>query len=149
MLHVAVDEAFDQLLEAWRDHWLMQRRPRVAVEVLAESRLQLDRARERMRRLRLAIHPELDECETIVDSVWCETLETVIHLRWENRHRSRPGNFECACGGLVPIDWDRIERRSTADDGSGEPGVSAAGGDASGVRRRRRRTTRVDRSRSD
>lgn len=142
MLHVAVDEAFDQLLAAWSDHWLMQRRPSVAVEVLAESRLQLDRARERMRRLRLAVHPEPDECETVVDSVWCETLATVVHLRWEDRDPTRPGNFGCPCGGLVPIDWDRVAPRR-AD-------VTTRNGDgASDVRRRRRRRARADRPRSD
>ncbi|NNE11091.1 MAG: hypothetical protein HKN41_02475 [Ilumatobacter sp.] len=87
----------------------MQRRSGVAVEVLAESRQRLDRARERMRRLRLAVHPEPAERGSVIDSVWCEALATVVHLRWIDRDPVRPGNLACPCGGLVPIDWSRID----------------------------------------
>lgn len=107
VLHVAVEEAFDQLLTCWRNHWDAQHRPGVDVTVLAESRHRLDRARERMRRLRLAVHPEPVERDSIADSVWCEALATVVHLQWTTRDPVHPGNFRCPCGGLVPIDWDR------------------------------------------
>lgn len=109
MLHIAVEEAFDQLLTSWRSHWAVQRRPGTATHVLAASRLRLDQARERMRRLRLAVHPEPDERGSVIDSVWCEALGTVVHLRWTDRDPIRPGNLRCPCGGLVPIEWSRID----------------------------------------
>ena len=109
MLHVAVEEAFHRLLGSWRHHWSIQRRPGVALDELADSRRELDRSRERMRRLRLAVHPEPSERDGVVDSVWCEALGTVVHLRWVDRDPGRPGNLRCPCGGLVPIDWSRID----------------------------------------
>ena len=77
---------------------------------LAASRRALDLARYRMHQLRTAIYPEADELESIVESVWCETLDVVVHLRWADRHPTRPGNFSCPCGHLVPVEWDRVAR---------------------------------------
>jgi len=106
MLHMVVETAFDDLLTTWRAHTSRQQNPNVAVCDLAQSRAALDRARNRMHALRIAIHPEDHEKESIVESVWCETLETVVHLRWTDRDPDRPGNYSCACGHLVPVDWD-------------------------------------------
>ena len=58
-----------------------------------------------MNKLRIAIYPEADERDAVVDSVFCETLDMVVHVRWLDRDPMRPGNFRCACGHLIPIDW--------------------------------------------
>ena len=104
MLHMAVEGAFDDLLASWRAHEHNQARE-VSVIELAASRDRLDRARNRMHALRTAIYPEATERESIVESVWCESLDVVVHLRWIDRHPVKPGNFICACGHLLPINW--------------------------------------------
>ncbi len=106
MLHFVVEEAFDDLLCCWRVHHDVVRSPTSTVVQRGEARVRLDKARERMHRLRLAVYPEPDEAASVVDSVWCEVLDVVVHLRWEDRDPVRPGNFRCACGNHVPIDWD-------------------------------------------
>lgn len=108
VLHFAADAAFDDLLTRWRSHERLRRGPGVTVVDLATSRAALDHARERMHRLRLALHPDDVELEGVVESVWCERLEAVVHLRWIDRDLDRPGNFACPCGRLVGIDWDRL-----------------------------------------
>jgi len=105
MLHLAVESAFDDLLARWRAHEHVRETRDVGVFDLAASRHALDTARNRMHRLRTAIYPEGTEVESIVEAVWCESLEIVVHLRWSDQHLSRPGNFSCVCGHLVPIAW--------------------------------------------
>jgi hypothetical protein len=105
VLHFAVEAAFDDLLANWRAHEHRQQADTPLAE-LAESRRALDRARNRMHQLRLALYPEHHECESVVETVWCESLEIVVHLRWSDRHRTRPGNFACPCGHLIPIRTD-------------------------------------------
>ena len=105
MLHFAVEDAFDDLLASWRAHEANQK-SQVTVTTLAASRIRLDNARNRMQMLRTAIYPEEIERESIVQSVWCETLDAVVHLRWIDRHPVRPGLLGCPCGELIPIDWD-------------------------------------------
>ena len=106
MLHLAVEAAFDDLLACWRAHWHRQQRRTTSVTDLAASRRRLDQARDRMHKLRLAVHPERAEIESVVQTVWCESLDVVVYLRWIDRHPTRPGNFNCACGDLVPVQWD-------------------------------------------
>lgn len=108
VLHFSVERAFEDLLFQWRAHQVLTSKVAATVPQRAASRERLDRARERVSRLRLAIHPEDHEAESVVEQVWCEALETVVHLRWLDQHPTRPGNFSCACGGLIPIDWDRL-----------------------------------------
>ncbi len=106
MLHYVVEDAFEDLLAAWRTWQSLSTQPNVPLTRRAEARTVLDKARNRMHRLRTAIHPEADERGQAVERVWCEALETVVYLGWTNRSRRYPGNFECPCGELVPIDWD-------------------------------------------
>lgn len=107
MLHYSVEHAFDELLGNWRAHEVLNARPTATLRERATSRINLDKSRERMHQLRLAIHPESDEAVSAIQQVWCETLETVVHMRWLHRHPTRPGNFSCPCGALIPIDWDK------------------------------------------
>lgn len=108
MLHFAVDQAFDALLGAWRTHYEVTGDPRTTLQRRAEVRYQLDRARDRMHKLRIAVHPEPDELESVVDKVWCESLEAVVHMRLLDRDPRFPGQYRCACDGLVPIDWSKV-----------------------------------------
>ena len=108
MLHFAVEHAFDELLCCWRAHDVLTARKSATVRQRAGSRQQLDAARRRMHALRIAVHPEPDERNAAVERVWCESLETVVHLRWVDRHMTRPGFFACVCGDLVQIDWNRL-----------------------------------------
>lgn len=105
MLHFVVEEAFDDLLCAWRTHHEVTTTATASVVRRAEVRRRLDLARDRMHELRIAIHPDSVTAEAVVERVWCESLEAVVHLRWADRLLDRPGNFACICGGMVPIDW--------------------------------------------
>ena len=105
MLHFAVEAAFDDLLCRWRNHNDILNRRGATWREKAEARVELDKARDRMHKLRVAMYPEEDERDSIIDSVWCETLEMVMRVRWMDRDDMRPGNFRCACGHLIPIDW--------------------------------------------
>lgn len=102
MLHVAVESAFDDLLTAWRAHSDRQRASKVDVVELAASRTRLDKARATMHKLRIAIYPEHIEMESVLKTLWCESLDVVVHLRESNRHLDRPGNLVCPCGQLIP-----------------------------------------------
>lgn len=105
MLHYAVEAAFEDLLTTWRAHHDTVHRRSATVQQRAQARMALDDARQRMHRLRIAMYPEPDEIELVIDSIWCEALDSVVHVRWADRDPMRPGNFQCACGHLVPIDW--------------------------------------------
>ena len=105
MLHYAVEAAFDDLLCCWRAHHTVLTRRGATLREKADARVALDKARDRMNKLRIAIYPEADERDAVVDSVFCETLDMVVHVRWLDRDPMRPGNFRCACGHLIPIDW--------------------------------------------
>lgn len=108
MLHYAVEHAFEDLLRCWRVHQVTISRKASTVTRRADTRIQLDNARRRMHELRIAVYPEPAERESVVDRVWCESLEAVVHLRWADRHASRPGSFRCVCGAQIEIDWNRL-----------------------------------------
>lgn len=112
MLHYAVEAAFDDLLCHWRAYHDVSARSGATILERGDARIALDKARDRMHQLRVAMYPEVHELEAVVDSIWCETLDMVVHVRWADRDPMRPGNFQCVCGHLVPIDWDRATARS-------------------------------------
>ncbi len=103
MLHFAAEAAFDDLLCCWRAHDDITSNPRSHAD-LARARAALDVARNRMRRIRLALYPEGDERETILETIYCDTLDIVVHLHVDDRDPYRPGTALCACGGRVPLD---------------------------------------------
>ena len=106
MLHYVVEEAFDTLLCNWRAHHDITTNPKSTLGQKVDARTNLDTARDRMHRLRLAMYAETHEMEDIVDSVFCESFDMVVHFRWDDRDSNRPGNFRCVCGELVAIDWN-------------------------------------------
>ena len=105
MLHYVVGAAFDDLLYCWRTYQDTVNKTSSSIRERGDARAALDNARNRMHRLRVAVYPNPDEAQGIVHSMWCETLELVVHMRWDHRDSERPGNFRCICGDLVPIDW--------------------------------------------
>lgn len=111
MLHYAVQSAFDDLLACWRAYDDAKRRPTAKWSDLGDARIELDRARDRMHRLRIALYPEPRELEAVVESVWCETLDMVVHLRSEDRDPQNPRRYRCTCGHRVDVadrpDFDR------------------------------------------
>ena len=106
MLHMVVEEALDELLTQWREHdrlrSIVDRGNHVPVTRLAQARHRLDNARNVMHRFRLALYPEDDEREAILHSVWCESLDAIVHLSSAMSHPTRPGNLVCPCGELIP-----------------------------------------------
>lgn len=105
MLHYAVEDAFDTLLCTWRKHHDTISKPEATIAEMGEARVALDVARARLHRLRIAMYPEPEEMEAVVDSVFCDSLDMVVHFRWDDRHPDRPGTFLCSCGNLVEINW--------------------------------------------
>ena len=103
-LHFLAEEAFDDLLTTWRtvDD---ARRSRLVLSLRQRDDLHrsLIDARRRMRRLRLALHPEPNERSRAKMSLLCDTLDVVVHLGDEHVDDDRPGCFRCACGDLIPI----------------------------------------------
>ncbi len=104
MLHYAVESALDDLLCCWRAHQSVVSQPETTIRQRGETRTALDHARDRMHRLRVALYPDADERAAMVNTVWCETLDMAVHLRWTDGDPARPGHFLCPCGLLVAID---------------------------------------------
>ena len=103
-LHFLAEEAFDDLLTTWRAvDDVRHARRELSLRRRDELHRSLDAARDRMRRLRLALHPEPDVRARARLSVLCDTLDVVVHLGDEHVDDNRPGCFRCACGDLVPI----------------------------------------------
>ena len=108
VLHYAVEAAFDDLLCRWRAYEDVKTHENSTFRALGDARTALDHARDRMHSLRIAMYPANHELESIVDSLWCETLDMVVHLRRDDRDPESPANFRCACGHLVTIDAARV-----------------------------------------
>lgn len=110
-LHFLAATAFDDLLLHWRRHDDLRRLDE-PLPVLTASRLDLEAARTRMRRLRLALHAEPHESDRALLDALCPRLDVVIQLHWEHRDTNRPGMLRCPCGDLVPIPdsaWGRLD----------------------------------------
>lgn len=108
MLHYVIEDAFDELLRCWRRHH-QTCVGRSTLRQQAQARIDLDAARDRVHRFRVALHPTKVEAESVAQTVFCPSLDSVIHLRWLDRNPMRPGNFDCPCGELVPIPHDLRE----------------------------------------
>lgn len=102
MLHYVLEDAFDELLRCWRHHHRI-RTGDSSLRQQADARIALDAARSRIHRFRIALHPNPIEAEGVIHTVFCPSLDSVVHLNWLHRNALRPGNFDCPCGELVPI----------------------------------------------
>lgn len=99
MLHPVFEEAFDDLLIAWRSHQIQRSAPDRTVQRLARSRLKLDRARDRAYRLRFGMYPEVAEEREVAFVIFCPSLDAVVHIK--HRDLSSEGSmvrFMCPCG---------------------------------------------------
>ena len=102
-LHYLAETAFENLLLVWRRHDDLQNSSDVALKVLTASRRELERSRQRMRRLRLALYPSAAEQETELLAVLCPTMDEIVHLGWGHQTLLFPGTLTCPCGERIPI----------------------------------------------
>ncbi len=102
MLHPVFEEAFEDLLIAWRSHQVQRNAPDRTVQRLARSRLQLDRARDRAYRLRFGMYPEVAEEREVAFVIFCPSLDAVVHIK--HRDLKSDGSnvrFRCPCGQFM------------------------------------------------
>ncbi len=115
MLHPALDDAFDELLTRWRVHHDLRRSPATPVPRLARSRIDLDRARTTVHRLRVALHPYGNDLGLIGKVVLCQRLDEVVHIpKLELTRLGGSESFECICGDRVEQAISPRTRRATA-----------------------------------
>ena len=118
MLHRVLDDAFAELLSCFRDHDDLRRSRSAPLHRLARARVDLEEARSRVHRLRLALHPYGNDVALIGSSVLCERLDEVVHIPHLGITRADGVEwFSCICGDWVerPVDLSRREaRRATA-----------------------------------
>jgi len=115
MLHPALDEAFDDLLTRWRVHHDLRRSKATPITRLAQSRVDLDRARSAVHRLRMALHPYGNDLGLIGPVVLCQRLDEVVHIpSLEVTRISGHESFDCICGERVDQSISPRGRRATA-----------------------------------
>lgn len=90
-------DQFRSLVVAWERHHDL-RRSGAPVPALAESRRDLDRARDEIRRLRMGFNPEPHEQGLAVGTTWCDALEIVVYLYGLPE---AGGSYRCLCGSDV------------------------------------------------
>lgn len=102
MLHPVFEEAFDDLLVAWRSHQVSRNAPDRTVQRLAKSRFRLDQARNRVHRFRTALYPEHDERLEVALTILCPSLDTIVNIRYQDLVESEGEvRFECPCGRTI------------------------------------------------
>ncbi len=102
-LHFLAESAFDDLLVAWREHWRVRNLPAPTISQLGRARIELEQARQRMNKIRIAMYPDDVEKEGTLVGALCPTLDQFVYLTWT--HQFGPGSrqLHCPCGELVPI----------------------------------------------
>ena len=109
MLHPVFEEAFDDLLVAWRNHQVSRSHPDRTVQRLAASRKRLDDARNRVHRFRTALYPEADEQLEVALSILCPSLDAIVNIRYQDiDDRGHEISFGCPCGRSItrPTIWE-------------------------------------------
>lgn len=108
-LHFLAENAFDDLLVAWREHWRVRNLASPSVEQLGRARIRLEEARGRMNKIRIAMYPDDDEKEGTLVGALCPVLDQFVYLTWS--HQFGPGSrqLHCPCGELVPIPHAKLE----------------------------------------
>ena len=101
-LHFLAESAFDDLLAAWREYARVRDMETITVPKLGKARIELDEARERMTKIRVAMYPSEQERDSSLVVALCPVLDQVVHLSWT--HRTEPGSHQlhCPCGELIP-----------------------------------------------
>lgn len=100
-LHFLAESAFDDLLASWREYDRVRNIEPMSVRQLGKARIQLDEARTRMNKIRLAMYPNEEERDSSLVVALCATLDQVVHLSWT--HSGGPGSRQlyCPCGHVV------------------------------------------------
>ena len=102
-LHFLAESAFDDLLTCWREYDRVRKIEPTNVPQLGAARTQLDDARNRMNKIRLAMYPNEEERDASLVVALCTMLDQVVHLSWN--HSGGPGSRQlyCPCGHIVPM----------------------------------------------
>lgn len=102
-LHFLAESAFDDLLASWREYDRVRNIEPTDVIRLGAARTQLDDARWRMNKIRLAMYPNEEERDSSLVVALCSTLDQVVHLSWN--HSGGPGSRQlyCPCGHVVAV----------------------------------------------
>ena len=102
-LHYLADLALDDLLTAWRHYDDVRRAERTSCGDLGRARTQLDDARNRMHRIRMATHPSSDEYKSAIQIALCPSLDQVVYLGWNHLEPGGRTHVRCVCGDLLPL----------------------------------------------
>ena len=101
MLASRFNSAFEELLTLWRRHDDL-RQTEAAPRLLADSRVELERARDVVSRVRRAWAPEARELEEVAFVTYCDTLESTVLIHHRDADRSGPTpRWLCVCGRQV------------------------------------------------
>lgn len=103
-LHYVADRALDDLLTAWRYYDDVRQSNEHKIADLGSARARLDDARNRMHRIRVAMHPNAHEQSAVVKLVLCQALDEVVHLGWDHFVPGDRSTLRCLCGELVRVD---------------------------------------------
>ena len=101
-LHFLAESAFDDLLTAWRQYARVRDMESMTVPQLGKARIELDEARERMNKIRIAMYPSEEERDSSLVVALCPVLDEVVHLSWTHRSGAGSQELHCPCGELVP-----------------------------------------------
>ena len=101
MLWDRFERAFWDLIEAWEKHDEARSRGS-AVDVLAESRRRLERARADVTEIRRALAPEARELEDVALVTVCDLLGDTVFLYHADADRTEETlKYRCPCGTAV------------------------------------------------
>ncbi len=103
MLHPRLEAAFGELVAAWRHHERLRAR-RAPLRDLAESRARLDRLRQEVWRLRIALSPDPSSARDMAFPVRCPELDATVWIRWPDVEGDR---YRCVCGQVASRPPDR------------------------------------------
>lgn len=102
-LHYVAENALEDLLTAWRHYDDVRRREERKFSELGRARTLLDDARDRMHRIRAAIHPNAEEHAAAVKIALCPNLDEIVYLSWNNLIPGDRHHLKCICGHLVEL----------------------------------------------
>lgn len=103
-LHYVAENALEDLLTAWRHYDDVRRTEQRKFSDLGRARVLLDDARNRMQRIRAAVHPTAEEHAAAVKIALCPALDEIVYLSWNNMVPGDKRHLRCICGHLIAVD---------------------------------------------